>query len=274
MSESWPPLRQCFPWCWKHPSSDQVMHRSFPSTCPILSKHSYLSTHYNTHIGSDSVDRTNAGLVFWNVSHEPRTASICIAQIRQSYSGGNVHQSHSYKTADVMLEAEEMGTTTRFYPFALSVASMKRSRQVTHLTCQCATADILPEYPCAGGEGCFARLRISGITSESVRNINMEHALRSSIWRLIKINPADFSYITIFFYVKSHQSAKIKSNTSGGVGYPRSRTRVRSRTAPCGRGSKTRVAERAWSSSPERVQRASRHSATCVLRQRQQWWGL
>ena len=78
-----------------------VMHRSFPSTCPILSKHSYLSTHYNTHIGSDSVDRTNAALVFWNVSHERRTASICVAQTRQSYSGGNVHQSHSYKTTDV-----------------------------------------------------------------------------------------------------------------------------------------------------------------------------
>ena len=149
-----------------------------------------------------------------------------------------------------------MGTTTRLYPLALSVASVEWSRQVTHLTRQCATADLLPECLCAGGEGCFARLRFSWITSESVRNINMKHALRSSIWRLIKNQSGRF-FIQSYFYVKSHQSAKIKPNTSGGVGSWRSRTRVRLRTtAPCGRGSSTRVAERAWSSFPERVQRA------------------
>ena len=47
----------------------------------------------------------------------------------------------------------EMGATTRFYSLALSVASMKRSRQVTHLTRQCATADLLPGCLCAGGRG-------------------------------------------------------------------------------------------------------------------------
>ena len=40
------------------------------------------------------------------------------------------------RTKQQMLEAGEMGATTRFYSLALSVASMKRSRQVTHLTRQ------------------------------------------------------------------------------------------------------------------------------------------
>ena len=125
------------------------MHRSFPSTCPILSKHSYLSTHYNTHIGSDSVDRTNAALVFWNVSHERRTASICVAQTRQSYSGGNVHQSHSCKTTDVggrrnggndsILFAHTVGCQYEAQPSGDS------------LNPSVATADLLPGCLCAGG---------------------------------------------------------------------------------------------------------------------------
>ena len=119
-----------------------------------------------------------------------------------------------------------MWTKTRFYSLALSVASMKRNRHVTHLTRQCATADLLPGCLCAGGRG----------------------VLRASAFQIffyIYFFHSYFYFFHSYFYVKSHQSPKIKPNTSGGIGSWRSRTRVRSRTtASCGRGSCTRVAER------------------------------
>ena len=170
------------------------MHRSFPSTCPILSKHSYLSTHYNRHIGSDSVDRTNAALVFWNVSHERRTASICVAQTRQSYSVGNVHQSHSYKTTDVggrrnggndsILFARPVGCQYEAQPSGDS------------LNPSVATADLLPGCLCAGGRRVCAPPLFRNnfwIGAEYQHETCMFSGHQFDIW-LKNINPTDFSY--------------------------------------------------------------------------------
>ena len=55
------------------------------------------------------------------------------------------------RTKQQMLEAGEMGATTRFYSLALSVASMKRSRQVTHLIRQSRQLTFCQGAFCAGG---------------------------------------------------------------------------------------------------------------------------
>ena len=68
-------------------------------TCPILSQHSNLHTYYymQLHIDFVSVDRTNAGVVFWNISYEP-CHFVLLKDVNHA-EGTSIKD--SYKTTDV-----------------------------------------------------------------------------------------------------------------------------------------------------------------------------
>ena len=99
------------------------------------------------------------------------------------------------RTKEQMLEAGEMGATTRLYSFALSVASMKRGRQVTHLTRQsrqltfCQGAFVL-----VGGVFCAPPLFRNNfwIGAEYQHETCMLSDHQFDVW-LKNINPTDFS---------------------------------------------------------------------------------